>query len=388
MRRRCTPLLTGLRAVRALRAQLRTWRSFRRRAASRSTIGSRQKEREFQQAILLANSVRIEALADDGVVVPGQPVRVPRDRRESRRGRRHREAGDVRRLRCARRVHADGGHQREPVRRAGPGGLVAGAAARRRRRRRVSTLTRNQVAQCAPTMTIPASARASEPYWHRAGEAGRYTFDADAPFGLPYRPTPFRVQRDAAGRQRRRRRRRGRHGRAVPLRGQHLQRREAIGTAGRPGASGARLAGDRDHPGCVDASSPSRTTSAPARRAPRQTRRRPRAARDGRERRTRAPPRARVASRRCRRAGPSTSASTASVKLHARGRVADRAVPGAPAAGAAAGEYHVKAIVRAGGAEFTRGYQVIEYPHIRRQHIYRDADVDAQGDRRAGRRRT
>ena len=36
----------------------------------------RQKEREFQQAILLANGVRIEALADDGVVVPGQPVRV------------------------------------------------------------------------------------------------------------------------------------------------------------------------------------------------------------------------------------------------------------------------------------------------------------------------
>ena len=36
----------------------------------------RQKEREFQQAIVLANSVRVEALADDGVVVPGQPVRV------------------------------------------------------------------------------------------------------------------------------------------------------------------------------------------------------------------------------------------------------------------------------------------------------------------------
>ncbi len=26
------------------------------------------------------------------------------------------------------------------------------------------------------------------------GEAGRYTFDADAPFGLPYRPTPFHAQ--------------------------------------------------------------------------------------------------------------------------------------------------------------------------------------------------
>src|SRR5207248_8726582 len=26
---------------------------------------------------------------------------------------------------------------------------------------------------------------------HRKGEEGRYTFDADAPFGLPYRPNPF-----------------------------------------------------------------------------------------------------------------------------------------------------------------------------------------------------
>ena len=36
----------------------------------------RQKEREFQQATLVANGVRVEALADDGVVVPGQPVKV------------------------------------------------------------------------------------------------------------------------------------------------------------------------------------------------------------------------------------------------------------------------------------------------------------------------
>ena len=45
----------------------------------------RQKEREFQQAILLANGVRIDALADDGVVVPGQPVRVVHRGRQSRR---------------------------------------------------------------------------------------------------------------------------------------------------------------------------------------------------------------------------------------------------------------------------------------------------------------
>ena len=50
------------------------------------------------------------------------------------------------------------------------------------------------VGRCDMDVKIPADARVSEPYWHRAGEAGRYTFDADAPFGLPYRPTAFRAQ--------------------------------------------------------------------------------------------------------------------------------------------------------------------------------------------------
>ena len=39
------------------------------------------------------------------------------------------------------------------------------------------------------------------------------------------------------------------------------------------------------------------------------------------------------------------------------------------------GEYHVRALVSSGGQTFDRGYQTIEYPHIRRQHIYHDADV-------------
>ena len=58
----------------------------------------------------------------------------------------------------------------------------------------VSTLRKDQAGRCDPTLTVPAAARTTEPYWHREGEAGRYTFDADAPFGLPYRPTPFYVQ--------------------------------------------------------------------------------------------------------------------------------------------------------------------------------------------------
>src|SRR5256885_9286804 len=37
------------------------------------------------------------------------------------------------------------------------------------------------------TLFRSPAARVSEPYWHRKGEEGRYTFDADAPFGLPFR---------------------------------------------------------------------------------------------------------------------------------------------------------------------------------------------------------
>jgi hypothetical protein len=45
-------------------------------------------------------------------------------------------------------------------------------------------------------------------------------------------------------------------------------------------------------------------------------------------------------------------------------------------ANASAGDYHVKATVALGGQTFSRGYEVIEYPHIRRAHIYDAADVD------------
>ena len=44
-----------------------------------------------------------------------------------------------------------------------------------------------------------------------------------------------------------------------------------------------------------------------------------------------------------------------------------------PTLGTRAGEYRVRAVVKSGGATFDRGYQVIEYPHIRRQHIYEAA---------------
>ena len=49
-----------------------------------------------------------------------------------------------------------------------------------------------------------------------------------------------------------------------------------------------------------------------------------------------------------------------------------------PAADTVPGAYHARAVVSSGTRTFDRGYQTIEYPHIRRQHIYHDADVSVK----------
>ena len=181
------PLLLGLRTVRQLRAQVRQM--------AIDDLGRfdiefrlRQKEREFQQAIVLANSIQVEVLADDGVVTSGQDVRVTL--MVANRG-----TADV----TIKQVKFDGfagngsclltavtqpapfmfGRGRGSVPPAGPP---------------VSSLKKDQVGRCDPTFSIAAGEKPTEPYWHREGEAGRYTFDQDAPFGQPYRDSPYYVQ--------------------------------------------------------------------------------------------------------------------------------------------------------------------------------------------------
>src|SRR5262249_11846659 len=69
------PILDGLFAVRVLRRELRSM-AIDDTARYEIDFRLRQKEGEFQSAALLAGGVKVEALADDGVVVPGQPVKV------------------------------------------------------------------------------------------------------------------------------------------------------------------------------------------------------------------------------------------------------------------------------------------------------------------------
>src|SRR5258708_14521653 len=69
------PLQDGLFAVRVLRREFRTM-AIDEAGKYEIDFRLRQKEGEFQQAIAFAHGLKIEALADDGVVVPGQPVKV------------------------------------------------------------------------------------------------------------------------------------------------------------------------------------------------------------------------------------------------------------------------------------------------------------------------
>jgi hypothetical protein len=123
----------------------------------------RVKEEQFQQAIVLAQSLRIDAVANDGLVIAGQPVNVTIA--VANRG-----AGDANVLNATL-AGFDA-----------PGACPRGVAGR------ASAYT------CAAEVKVPRDARLTGVYWDRPEDAGRATFAPDAPFGLPFRPTPFRAR--------------------------------------------------------------------------------------------------------------------------------------------------------------------------------------------------
>ena len=134
------------------------WRQVRDRPCDSS-----RRRAQIQDAIVLAQALRIDAVANDGLIVPGQRVSVSVV--VGNRG-----GGDVA-------VAAVGllGFD-------GPGSCAAGVA------------TMAAPYECAADVGVPATARLTDVYWQRPENAGRATFDADAPFGLPFRPSPFRVR--------------------------------------------------------------------------------------------------------------------------------------------------------------------------------------------------
>jgi LmbE family N-acetylglucosaminyl deacetylase len=361
------PLVDGLVAVRKLRTALRGM-SLDDAGKYEIEFRLRQKEEEFQSAIVLAKGIKLDALADDGLVVAGQGVKVNVIVA-------NRSAGDVTVKQatfegfdgdaaCTMTAFAGGGFSF-------PGGRRGGATAAPAQP--MSTLHRDQVAHCEPSLGIPASARVSEPYWHRKGEEGRYTFDADAPFGLPMRPTPFRVQMTLS------------LGGSQPLdlvqtlpvehryegdifsgeKRMDLLVVPALSVRVTPQISIVPAASIRSTP-----QTSRRPVTTPA-RASASASGAPSADREIRVtivNDTIGPTDASV--RLEVPAGWTAAPATQTVKLERQDETQTVRFVIRPSANTSLGGFEVHAVATAKGQEFGRGFEVIEYPHIRRYHIY------------------
>lgn len=154
-------LLAGLTAVRTLRSGLGSM--------GLSDIGQyeidfrlKQKEDQYQQAVLLAHGLRMDAVADDGVVMGNQPIRVTTN--VANRG-----PEDV---------------SIKSVKLAGFDGQAACTA---------GPIKNSQAFICNSDLKIPANAKLTNPYWVRLPDSGRAELEADPPYGYPFRPSPFRA---------------------------------------------------------------------------------------------------------------------------------------------------------------------------------------------------
>ena len=161
------PVEAGLAAIRSLRAQLG---SMGLSDAARYEIDFRLKlkERDYQDAVLAAHDITFDALADDGLVIAGQPVQLSLLGDESRRlggerdrcrGRRLRQTGQLRRRDGRRKTPSTPARPRPTCRRMPDSP------------RRTSTTTTGSIRKTRRS-------RSSIPR---------------VPFGVPFAPTPFRV---------------------------------------------------------------------------------------------------------------------------------------------------------------------------------------------------
>jgi hypothetical protein len=155
------PLADGLSQVKALRGQLS---ALNLDEAARYEIDFRleQKERQLEAALVLAHGLRLDVLADDGLVIEGEPVKVSV-------------------------LGAAGSALPFTV----DGLTLAGFEGP------VPTCTRS--VGTGGSFSCDASVRVGKaplttPYWIPRSDAERYDFNPTVPFGVPFAPSPFRAR--------------------------------------------------------------------------------------------------------------------------------------------------------------------------------------------------
>ena len=120
------------------------------------------KEDQFERAVVLAHGIRLEALADDGVVTPGQDVSVTF-------------------------VVANRGEVDFVV-----GGVdVQGFTASSLSCEAESTVSTADVYSCVAELEVPTDTKPTSIHWSHVAGASRYILDEDVPYGAPFRSTPF-----------------------------------------------------------------------------------------------------------------------------------------------------------------------------------------------------
>jgi hypothetical protein len=211
------------------------------------------------------------------------------------------------------------------------------------------------VYRCEAPLEISKQARLTGQYWKRLPDAARYEFEPDAPFGLPFRPTPFRAQVDLeiggaaitvernvqyryegnifSGEKRM-------ELEVVPRFAVSLTPDVAILPASR-GAAAARPAG-RELRVTVINGSKGPSDGEVALEVP---------------------------------AGWTVAPPSVRVSLEREDEAEAVRFTVTPPRGTKPGPYSVKAVVTSGGDRFINGYQVVEYPHTRRRHLIRAAEA-------------
>jgi hypothetical protein len=156
------PLADGLGRVRALRAALAAM-GLDADASYEIDFRLKIKEEQFEHALLLAATLHVDLLADDGQVVAGQPVKSTL-------------------------ILANRGAEPIELKSVAFQGLTGDPGCNPR------TLAARTIYRCQPTLTVRSDVHVTTPYWKRLPDAARYEFAPDAPFGVPFRPTPFTTQ--------------------------------------------------------------------------------------------------------------------------------------------------------------------------------------------------
>jgi LmbE family N-acetylglucosaminyl deacetylase len=158
-------LLAGLTAVRTLRSALGSY-GLSPDAVYEIDFRLKQKNDQFEQAIILAHGLRMDAIADDGIVMGNQPIRVTTN--VANRG-----PEDV---------------SIKAVKLSGFDGDATSCT--------LGPIKNTQPFVCASQIKVPVNAKLTNPYWVRLPESGRAELEPDPPYGYPFRPSPFRARFD------------------------------------------------------------------------------------------------------------------------------------------------------------------------------------------------